>query len=316
MSAPYSQDLRRKVVQAYERGEGSMRVLARRFSVGLSFVRDLIKRYRESGQIQPKAYQRGVKPKVRGAGEEAVQKWVQEAPNLTLNALCQRYQATFDQKVSKSAMDRALKRLNLTRKKKTFQDPQRQSERVQRRWTEYQEKVSAYSAEKRIYLDEMGAALNLVLEYGRSPKGERVYGERPTSQGERISTLGALSTQGIITALCFEGTLNGSVFLYFLEHFLCPQLKSGQVVIMDNASPHKVEEVAELIEETGAELLYLPPYHPDLNPIEMAWSSIKHFLRKAQTRTKDALYEALAQALNTLPPAHAKAYFEHVGICV
>lgn len=85
---------------------------------------------------------------------------------------------------------------------------------------------------------------------------------------------------------------------------------------MDNASVHKVDEVAELIEATGACLLYLPPYHPDLNPIEWAWSSIKHSLRKAQARTKDALYEALAKALNALPAEQAKAYFEHTGVCV
>lgn len=316
MPAPYSQDLRRKVVQADERGEGSMRVLARRFSVGLGFVRDLIKRYRETGEVKPKASRRGIKPKIRGAGEEAVRKWVRETPDLTLNELCQRYQAIFNQKVSKSAMDRTLKRLNLTPKKRHSKTLSGKASGFKGDGLNIQEKVSAYSAEKRIYLDERGAPLDLVLEYGRAPKGERAHGERPTSQGERISTLGALSTQGIITALCFEGTLNGSVFLYFLKHFLCPPLKPGRVVIMDNASPHKVEEGAERIEETGAELLYLPPCPPELNPIEMAWSSIKHFLRKAQARTKEALYEALAKAINTLPPEQAKAYFEHVGVSV
>lgn len=100
-----------------------MRVLARRFSVGLSFVRDLIKRYRESGQFQPKAYRHGFKPKIRGAAEEAVQKWVQEAPDLTLNALCQRYHETFNQKIGKSTMSRALKRLGLTRKKRPAKIP-------------------------------------------------------------------------------------------------------------------------------------------------------------------------------------------------
>lgn len=160
----------------------------------------------------------------------------------------------------------------------------------------------------------MGAVLNLTLEYGWAPKGQRAYGEKPTSRGQRISTLGALSSPGLVTAMCFEGTLNGAVFLYFLEHFLCPQLKPGQCVILDNAAAHHVEGVAELIEQTGAELLYLPPYSPDLNPIEMAWSQVKHRLRKAQARTKKALYEALAQALHTLTPEQAKAYLGHVGI--
>lgn len=117
MGAPYSEDLRWKVVQAYERGEGSMRVLARRFSVGLGFVRDLMKLYRETGGVKPKAYKRGVKPKVKGAGEAALRKWLQEAPDLTLAALGARYQEAFGVSVSTSAMDRTLKRLNIRRKK-------------------------------------------------------------------------------------------------------------------------------------------------------------------------------------------------------
>lgn len=94
----------------------------------------------------------------------------------------------------------------------------------------------------------------------------------------------------------------GLSFSTFLEPFLCPQLKSGQVVIMDNVPAHQVEGIVELIEPTGARLFYLPPYSPDLNPIEMAWSKVKQFLRKTQARTKETLYQALAQALNTLTP--------------
>lgn len=118
MGAPYSEDLRWKVVKAYEREEGSMRVLAKRFSVGLGFVRDLMKLYRETGDVKPRAYQRGVKPKVRGAGEEAVREWLREEPDLTLEALCARYQEAFGVGVSISAMDRALKRLKIRRKKR------------------------------------------------------------------------------------------------------------------------------------------------------------------------------------------------------
>lgn len=171
-------------------------------------------------------------------------------------------------------------------------------------------------AEQLIFLDEVGATLNLSLEYGRSVRGQRVYGHRPTARGQRISTIGALSSQGVETALCFEGTLNGAIFVYFLEHFLCPVLKPGQVVVVDNARAHQVAGVVDLIEATGARIRYLPPYSPDLNPIELAWSKVKHALRKTQARTREALYEALSQALDTLTPANAQGYFKHVGIRV
>lgn len=109
----------------------------------------------------------------------------------------------------------------------------------------------------------------MTLPYGRSLKGERAYESCRVSQGQRISTIGALSTEGLRASMSYEGTLNGELFLYFLKNFLVPQLKSGDVVICDNATAHKVDNVQELIESKGARLVYLPPYSPDLSPIEL-----------------------------------------------
>lgn len=142
-------------------------------------------------------------------------------------------------------------------------------------------------------------------------KGQRVYAPQPTAKGQRLSMIGALSASGMKTALTFEGTLTGHVFLYFLEHFLCPILTPNQYVIMDNASAHKVQGVAELIEKTGAKLLYLPPYSPELNPIELAWNKVKAFLRRQQARTKDALYRAYAHALKSISQLNAQAFVDH-----
>jgi transposase len=203
-----------------------------------------------------------------------------------------------------------------SREKKQHYDPHRASERVQQLRATYRAEIARVPAEQLIFLDEVGATLNLTLEEGRAVRGQRVYGHQPTARGQRSSTIGALSSQGVETALGFEGPLNGAVFLYFLVHFLCPVLKPGQVVVVDNARAHQVDGVVELIEATGARVRYLPPYSPDLNPIELAWSKVKHALRKAQARTREALYEALSQALDTLTPANAQGYFKHVGICV
>lgn len=153
----------------------------------------------------------------------------------------------------------------------------------------------------------------MVLAYGRGPRNERVYGDKPTARGTRISTIGAMSLNGIETAMCFEGTLNSTVFIYFIINFLCPLLTSRHVVVMDNASPHKNAEIEELIAMTGASLIYLPPYSPELNPIENAWSKLKQYLKKVKARTEEALYKAIAQGLDLITSADAKGWFRHAG---
>jgi transposase len=157
--------------------------------------------------------------------------------------------------------------------------------------------------------------VNLRLSYGRAPQGERAYAEKPTAKGERISTIGALSMAGLLPAMCFEGTLNGLVFLHYVDHFLRPHLQAGKVVILDNAAAHKCEEAREIIEQTGAKVLFLPPYCPELNPIEYGWSKIKNFLKKKAVRTKDQLYDALSAALNIITPQDSQAYFRHCELC-
>lgn len=123
--------------------------------------------------------------------------------------------------------------------------------------------------------------------------------------------VGALSASGMKTALNFEGTMTTDIFLYFLQHFLCPLLKAGDGVVMDNAPVHKNDQVRTLIEATGAKLLYLPPYSPELNPIELAWNKIKHFLRQQKARTIDALYQAYAEALTMISEQDAYRFVAH-----
>jgi len=160
------------------------------------------------------------------------------------------------------------------------------------------------------------AILNMTLPYGRSLKGKRAFDSCPVSKGKRISTIGALSTDGLVANMSYEGTLNGTRFLYFLENFLVPQLRSGNVVICDNAAAHKVSNVEKMIESKGAKLVYLPPYSPDLSPIELYWSKFKQYLKKAKARTKESLKRAILEAINTITKEDAKNWFEHCGYVV
>ena len=158
--------------------------------------------------------------------------------------------------------------------------------------------------------------LNMTLPYGRSLRGKRVIGYRPVSQGKRISAIGAISSEELSACMTYEGTLNGELFLSYLSNFLCPVLKEGHVVITDNAGAHKVKGVKELIESRGAELLYLPPYSPELSPIEMCRSEIKNFLKKAEVRTEELLNEALSESLNMITENDCEGWFRHCGYVI
>lgn len=128
-----------------------------------------------------------------------------------------------------------------------------------------------------------------------------------------LTVLGAMSTRGIVAAMTVESATDGDVFLVYLEQVLCPKLQPGDVVVMDNLSAHKVQGVRELVAATGAELLYLPPYSPDFNPIEKAWAKLKQLLRAAKARTAEALDQAIAEALKAITADNAAAWFRHCG---
>lgn len=149
--------------------------------------------------------------------------------------------------------------------------------------------------------------------WGRSPRGQRVAEATPQGHWKVLTTLGAMSLRGLEAVMTIESATDGDVFLAYLEHLLCPKLKAGDVVVMDNLSAHRVKGVRELIAASGAELLYLPPYSPDFNPIEQAWSKLKQLLRAAKARTAEALQQAVAEALKAISADNAAAWFRHCG---
>jgi transposase len=152
--------------------------------------------------------------------------------------------------------------------------------------------------------------------YGRSAKGERVIETVPQNYGENITMLATLSFSGIEAPMTINGAVDGIVFKVYVEKVLCPTLKSGDVVIMDNLPAHKVVGIRELIETCGAKLIYLPPYSPDFNPIEKCWSKIKTYLRKAKSRTREELEKALREALLLITEQDALGWFKSCGYSI
>jgi transposase len=149
--------------------------------------------------------------------------------------------------------------------------------------------------------------------YARCLGGPRIHEATPGSHWKILTILGAMSTRGMIATMTIEEATDTDIFLAYLDHVLCPQLRPGDVVVMDNLSSHKVKGVRERIEAAGAELLYLPPYSPDLNTIEKAWSKLKLLLRTAKARTREVLDQAITDLLPQITPENAQAWFRFSG---
>lgn len=153
----------------------------------------------------------------------------------------------------------------------------------------------------------------MTRRYGRAAPGERVHDATAAGHWRTLTVLAALSLHGLRAAMTIESRTDGDVFFAYLEQVLGPRLKAGDVVVMDNLAAHKVAGVRSLIEARGAQLLYLPPYSPDFNPIEQAWSKIKERLRAAKARTLPLLEDAVTLTLAAITPDNAVAWFGHCG---
>ena len=164
-----------------------------------------------------------------------------------------------------------------------------------------------------VFVDECSTHASLYPLYGWAPRGQRARTKVARNWDKNITLLASISREGMGPSLAVEGATTREVFEAYLEHVLAPSLKEGQLVVMDNLSSHKGGRVRELIEGRGCELIYLPPYSPDLNPIEQAFSKIKGILRKAEARTRAALIEAMGQALSAVTVADSRGFFAHCG---
>lgn len=156
----------------------------------------------------------------------------------------------------------------------------------------------------------------MVNLYARAIKGQRAYSQRPLKRGKNISIIGTMTLKkGFLTGLSFEGGTNGQLFLWFVEEILVPQLWAGAVVVMDNLAAHKVQGVKEALAKVGARLIYLSPYSPDFNPIENLWSKLKSYLRTIESRTREALHNAIFDGLKLITLRDVRSWFTHCCYC-
>lgn len=166
-----------------------------------------------------------------------------------------------------------------------------------------------------VFLDESGAQSNMTRLYGRAPIGERCHDHTPHGHWKTTTLLSAMRLDGVIESatVIYDGPINRVTFEGYVEQYLTPSLRAGDVVVMDNLSAHKSPAVVDTIESAGATVWYLPPYSPDLNPIEKLWSKVKAWLRRVAARTFDAIGQALVDALRAVTPGECANYLRSCG---
>ncbi len=182
--------------------------------------------------------------------------------------------------------------------------------RARRRWIREQVLLDTNHL---VFLDETSVNTNMTRTYGRAARGERVVGYVPFSAWKTLTVVAALRCDGMTAPMMIRGAINGEIFLAYVEQCLAPTLKRGDVVVMDNVPAHKVDGVQDAIEAAGASLRYLPPYSPDLNPIELFYSAFKTFLRKCATRSEHELHRCIGQFVRKLPAHNCANFFAHAG---
>jgi len=164
-----------------------------------------------------------------------------------------------------------------------------------------------------VFIDETWASTNMTRRYGRAPRGQRLVAAVPHGHWKISTFVAGLRTGGLIAPLVVDGAMNGDIFRAYVEQILAPTLKPGDIVILDNLASHKVTGVREAIDARGASLVYLPPYSPDLNPIEQAFAKLKALLRKIAARTVSTLWDALAVMLDRFTPHECANYLANAG---
>ena len=173
--------------------------------------------------------------------------------------------------------------------------------------------VSRFDVRRLVFVDESGMHTSMDRLRSRAPKGERAYGKVPRNRGKNTTLIASMSLSGMGASMCVQGATDAEVFEVYVEHFLAPTLSERQVVVLDKLGAHRPKRIRELVEERGAELVFLPSYSPDLNPIEEAFSKIKNILRKVGARTHETLVEAMSGALSAVMPWDAAGWFDHCG---
>jgi transposase len=307
---PYSNDLRERVAAAVDHAEGSLRQIARRFRVSLSFVVRLLQRRRHADTLDPLPHGGGPTPVLGPDDRQRLAELIREQPDATLEQLRQR--GGF--RCSLTTLWRAVCDLDLTFKKKTLHADERDRPDVQTKRRSFRRKVKEIEPERLVFVDETGVTTAMTPTHARAPRGERAYASAPGSW-ESVTGTAALALDGVRAPLAFPGATDATTFETYVEEVLVPALHEGDVVVFDNLKAHLGPAVVAAIEGAGASVLPLPPWSPDYTPIEDMYSKVKAILRRIAARVKGDLYDAIGEALEQVTAEDILGWFKEAGLC-
>ncbi|HEX3204633.1 MAG TPA: IS630 family transposase [Propionibacteriaceae bacterium] len=310
MPGPLSQDLRDRLTAAVAAGS-SARAAAERFGVSESTAIRWAQRWRAEGEARARPLGGDHRSRLSGH-REAVLTLVAHQSDLTLAEIRAELAARHGIRVGQTTIWRFFERHRITVKKSLHATEQGRPDvaAARRRFIVRQ---PALDPKHLIFLDETSATTKMTRTHGRCLRGQRLLEPVPHGHWKTSTLVAGLCLSGITAPYVMDGAMTGDVFLQYIKQILAPTLTAGDIVVMDNVATHKVAGIREAIEARGATLLYLPPYSPDLNPIEKAFAKIKATLRKIGARTREALWQAIALAIDDFSSTECLNLFKSAG---
>ncbi|WP_414646153.1 IS630 family transposase [Bradyrhizobium sp. 2S1] len=311
MARALSVDLRQRVIAAIDGGM-SCRQAAERFGVSTASAIRWRGRLKEVGDIVPKRQGGDRKSQRIEAHSQLILEAVTAKPDITLAELRELLKRR-GISTGIASLWRFFQRRKITLKKRPAHAAEQRRGDINAAREEWFEGQIDLDPERLVFIDETSANTKMARLYGRSPRGERCRAAIPHGHWKTTTFTAGLRSDGLIAPLVLDGPMDGDAFLAYVEQLLAPSLRPGDTVIMDNLPAHKVHGVREAIRAVGASLLYLPPYSPDFNPIEIAFSKLKALLRAAAARTMPDLWQAIANALKRFSPEECQNYLVAAG---
>jgi transposase len=308
MANPLSKETREKIIKHNESGAKPQEI-AKWLMISVSSVFQIKRLKKETGSIDHRPLNRGRKPKIT---EEEITKLVEEIKvnsDITLSEMIEK----FSLKIKKSALSRHLINLGYSFKKKTTYPIERDRPDVVEKREDWQNLQPVLDIDKLVFLDESSVNLAYTRLYGRALKNERINEGVKDVRFQRKSILSTLRFNGETCPIVFDGTLDQHLFAHYVKTRLKPMLADDDILILDSCSVHKSKLVLKTFEECGINAVFLPPYSPDLNPIELFWAKFKTFLKKAKARTQKALYAAINKAFDWVSKSDVLGWFQHCG---
>jgi len=310
MARSYSEDLRVRVIAAVQGGL-STRQAAARFGIGVSTVGTWYRRYRATGEIAARQQGQPGGSKL-DAHERFILGLIDARADISLAEIAERLAERRQVSVCPATIWYFFERQGISFKKTAHAVEQERPDVAPRRlaWFKGQ---SDLDPTRLVFIDETGASTKMARLRGRSRRGQRCRAAIPHGHWKTTTFTAGLRLDGLSAPMLLDGPMHGAAFLAYVEQVLAPELKPGDIVVMDNLPAHKVKGVRQGIEDAGASLLYLPPYSPDFNPIEMAFSKLKAALRKAAARTIDELWQIIAEVIDDFTPTQCQNFFTAAG---